>query len=177
MAAVQVPPSPGVGARRRGPKSLPKLPMSAFTPPNSGTSDRFPLPPSPSTLHPDKVIDAFAYADGNGLQQWNIEAGQSLSGRMDGVVIRLSDIHKDLSPAVTSYVSFPFRLISIWFLIVPFVLHRTDWSPASPPFPSYPLWSLSNLTMDLPPLYLQSLLLLLSQLPSPPFSPNPTLNN
>ena len=39
-------------------KPIPKLPLSVFTPPNSGTSDRFPLPPSPSAVHPAEVIDA-----------------------------------------------------------------------------------------------------------------------
>ena len=40
------------------PKNLPKLPLSVFTPPNSGTSDRFPLPPSPSVVHPSTITDA-----------------------------------------------------------------------------------------------------------------------
>ena len=44
--------------RRKGLKNIPKLPLSVFTPPNSGTSDRFPLPPSPSAVHPKAIVDA-----------------------------------------------------------------------------------------------------------------------
>src|SRR5215469_13109041 len=43
----------GVGARRKGPKSLPKLLMSVFSgPPSTGTQETFGLPPSPSHNHP-----------------------------------------------------------------------------------------------------------------------------
>ncbi len=90
MASVQPPPrSPGVGARRKGPKVLPRLPLSAFTPPNSGTSDRFPLPPSPSTVHPAKVVDANVISSISGLTAWNSEVGQVLGGRIGGVVLSL----------------------------------------------------------------------------------------
>ncbi|KAK0241724.1 hypothetical protein EDD85DRAFT_820111 [Armillaria nabsnona] len=87
-----MPPSPGVGLRRKGPKNLPRLPLSAFTPPNSGTSDKFPLPPSPSTVHPESVIDA-AVAVTNGpadLSKWKFEAGDVLGGRTSGIVLSLS---------------------------------------------------------------------------------------
>lgn len=46
----------GVGARRT--KPVPKLPLSVFTPPNSGVGEKFPLPPSPGTIHPDSIYDA-----------------------------------------------------------------------------------------------------------------------
>ena len=55
--------SPSVGARRKGAKVLPKLPLSAFTPPNTGTSDSFPGPPSPSTLRPAEIVDVYAAGD------------------------------------------------------------------------------------------------------------------
>ncbi len=59
VATLTTPPiSPGVGARRRGPKSLPTLPLSAFSPPDTGISDSFPLPQSPTTVHPERVVDA-----------------------------------------------------------------------------------------------------------------------
>lgn len=79
--------------RRKGPKSLPRLPMSAFSPPNSGTSEKFPLPASPSTVHPEKVIDSnVVVLDGDlNLSEWKKEAGQVLGGRIGGVVLSLPE--------------------------------------------------------------------------------------
>ena len=88
---IPTPPSPPhVGRRRKGPKTLPRLPLSAFSPPNSGTSDRFPLPPSPSTIHPDSVVDAHVVAAGD-LSHWKQEAGEVLAGRIRGVILSLQD--------------------------------------------------------------------------------------
>ncbi|KAK7005603.1 hypothetical protein R3P38DRAFT_2556195 [Favolaschia claudopus] len=94
----QQPPSPGVGLRRKGPKTLPSLPLSAFSPPNSGTGEFFPLPPSPSTVHPAVVVDAHvavANADST-LASWKKEIGQDLSTRVGGVVLSVpsSDAEK-----------------------------------------------------------------------------------
>lgn len=72
--------------RRKGTKQLPRLPLSAFTPPNTGTSDKFPLPPSPSTVHPETVIDAHVYGDAE-LTNWRKEAGETLGSRVTGVVL------------------------------------------------------------------------------------------
>lgn len=90
MSTAQIAPTPtSPGRRRKGPKTLPRLPLSAFSPPNSGTSDRFPLPPSPSTLHPDNVIDAHIVATNGDLSQWKQEAGKVLGGRIGGVILSL----------------------------------------------------------------------------------------
>lgn len=89
-------PSPGVGARRKkGPKTLPKLPPSAFSPPNTGTSDKFPLAPSPSTVHPDFVIDANVVVPVSGLAGWSSQVGQVLGGRIGGVVLSLRGMPED----------------------------------------------------------------------------------
>lgn len=80
----------GVGSRRKlGPKTLPRLPLSAFSPPNSGTGEKFPLPPSPSTIHPDSVVDAHIVATTGDLSQWKQEAGEVLGSRIGGVVLNL----------------------------------------------------------------------------------------
>ncbi|KAJ7178428.1 hypothetical protein C8R43DRAFT_973391 [Mycena crocata] len=91
MAAIPpTPPSPNLGVRRKGPKAgLPRLPLSAFSPPNSGTSERFPLPPSPSTVHPEFVVDAHIVAADADLASWKKEAGKALAGRIGGVVLSL----------------------------------------------------------------------------------------
>ena len=84
----QLPPSPGVGARRKGPKSLPTLPLSAFSPPNTGVSDSFPLPPSPSTVHPDSVIDASVR---DSIPEWKKQTAGSLDGRVSAVVVKAGE--------------------------------------------------------------------------------------
>lgn len=83
------PPSPGVGARRtKGPKNLPKLPLSAFSPPNSGVSDSFPLPASPSTVHPDRVVDASVAS--SAVDAWVNDIGKDdgLKKRFKAVVVK-----------------------------------------------------------------------------------------
>ncbi|KAI0318460.1 hypothetical protein OF83DRAFT_1115887 [Amylostereum chailletii] len=88
MSDLQTPPSPGVGARRKGPKVLPKLPLSAFSPPNSGVSESFPLPPSPSTVHPDRVVDASVRGP---LTTWSKQWKGTLEGRAKAVVVSASE--------------------------------------------------------------------------------------
>ena len=94
MSTAALPPTPkspgiSVGARRKGPKQLPTLPLSAFTPPNTGTSDRFPLAPSPSTLQPEEIVDAHVISSSGDLANWKSQAGQNLGGRIRGVVLSL----------------------------------------------------------------------------------------
>lgn len=80
--------SPGVGARRKGPKSLPTLPLSAFSAPNTGFSDSFPLPPSPSTVHPDRVVDASVRGS---ILEWKEQTSGALGGRVRAVVVKASE--------------------------------------------------------------------------------------
>jgi hypothetical protein len=81
--------SPGVGARRKGPKSLPTLPLSAFSAPNTGISDSFPLPPSPSTVHPDCVVDASVRGS---ILEWKEQtSGGALKDRIRAVVVKASE--------------------------------------------------------------------------------------
>ena len=75
--------------RRKFPKDLPKLPLSAFTPPNSSALDSFPLPPSPSTLKPAQVIDANVVSKDIHYSQWKKEAGKNLGSKIRGVVLVL----------------------------------------------------------------------------------------
>ena len=77
--------------RRKNPKTLPRLPLSAFAPPSASTSDSFPLPPSPHSVHPSQVIDANVILTDEdvGLTRWFGEAGTNLSERVVGVVLTL----------------------------------------------------------------------------------------
>lgn len=81
------PMSPSVGARRKGAKVLPRLPLSAFTPPNTGTSDSFPGPLSPSTLIPEEIVDVYSAGD---LSKWKEEAARGIGEKGKGVVLSLS---------------------------------------------------------------------------------------
>ncbi|KAJ3883586.1 hypothetical protein F5051DRAFT_363356 [Lentinula edodes] len=117
---MSVPPSPP-GGRRKGPKSLPKLPLSAFTPPNSGTSEKFPLAPSPSTVHPETVIDANVVAlnDDSSLSRWKIEAGPHLGSRIGGIVVLMSSGDED---SLSKYV----LNVPVVSVMVPFSLDKSD---------------------------------------------------
>ena len=93
MSSAQPPlPSPGVCARRRGPKNLPRLPLSVFTPPSSGTAEKFPAPPTPGAIHPKQVVDAQLRVENkNGLQQSTGDT-KDIGGRIGGVVIALNSL-------------------------------------------------------------------------------------
>ncbi|KAJ3724616.1 hypothetical protein C8R42DRAFT_701905 [Lentinula raphanica] len=122
---MSIPPS-SPGGRRKGPKSLPKLPLSAFTPPNSGTSERFPLAPSPSTVHPESVIDANVVAlnDDSSLSRWKAEAGAHLASRIGGIVVSL--------PLGTNDESLSKLDVPVVSVMIPFSLESSD-RPASLP--------------------------------------------
>jgi hypothetical protein len=85
--------------RRKAPQSLPRLPLSAFSPPNTGTSDSF-LPVSPSNVKLERIIDGHVVATGGDLAVWKKEAGPTLAG--GGVVLNLqgSDAEKTLAAYV-----------------------------------------------------------------------------
>jgi len=130
MSTAQIAPTPASpGRRRKGPKTLPRLPLSAFSPPNSGTSERFPLPSSPSTLHPDNVVDAHIVAT-NDLSQWKQEAGKVLGGRISGIILSLegkqSSEFEQTITELESHIDIP-----VVSLLVPFSLESAP--PASPP--------------------------------------------
>lgn len=102
MTATNPPVSPGVGARRKGPKSLPTLPLSAFSAPNTGISESFPLPPSPSTVHPDRVVDASVRGS---ILEWKEQTSGALGGRIRAIIVKASD--SELEAFVVSLPFFP----------------------------------------------------------------------
>lgn len=88
-----VPPSlSSTSGRRKGPKNLPTLPLSAFSPPNTGTSESFPIPPTPSTVVLDGVIDSHlrVTAEGQAAVGQDILKGVvfTLDGQQSGDVVK-----------------------------------------------------------------------------------------
>lgn len=94
-------------SRRRVPRPKPKLPLSAFSPPNSGTGDSFPLPPSPTTTHPNSIIDGnVIVANGDlKLSLWKAETGQILGSKVGGIVLSLpgADLEQTIGQYVITY--------------------------------------------------------------------------
>ncbi|PPQ63492.1 hypothetical protein CVT24_005149 [Panaeolus cyanescens] len=107
--------------RRKNPKDLPKLPLAAFTPPNSSAGDNFPLPPSPSALHPAHVIDANIVTNDFTYSQWKKGAGQQLSSKIKGVVLSLPDTA--LLKSALQEINPQSKVIS---LVIPFNLENPD---------------------------------------------------
>ncbi|KAI0063563.1 hypothetical protein BV25DRAFT_1990559 [Artomyces pyxidatus] len=106
------PPSPGFGARRKGIKTHPKLPLSAFSPPNSGVSESFPLPPSPSTVHPDRVVDASVRGS---ISKWKEETSGILAERVGAIVVQASEVELEGLEAQASAVGATILSVSIPF--------------------------------------------------------------
>ena len=77
---------------RKGPKVPLKLPASAFSPPNSGTGEKFPLAPSPSALRPKEIIDASVPVGVDlSLDSWKGKAAGELHDHVQGAVLFASD--------------------------------------------------------------------------------------
>ena len=83
---MSVPPTP-LSPNTRRHKVPPALPLSVFTPPATGTADRFPFPPSPSSVSAESVVDASVVVSSADLGQWNSEATAELKGKVSGVVL------------------------------------------------------------------------------------------
>ncbi|TDL26303.1 hypothetical protein BD410DRAFT_576545 [Rickenella mellea] len=124
-------PSPGVGARRKGPKTLPKLPLSAFSPPNTGTSDKFPLAPSPSTVHPEKVIDAHVTVRDGELSQWREETKSAIGVKAEGAVVSLQGLSLEEVEGAIQKLQSGSADTQIISILAPFPLENGV--PANPP--------------------------------------------
>lgn len=83
---MSVPPTPLTPGNRKG-RLLPTLPLSVFTPPATGTADRFPFPPSPTAVSAKSIVDGSVLASSADLSQWNSEATPELKDKISGVVL------------------------------------------------------------------------------------------
>ncbi|KAL1710557.1 hypothetical protein EV121DRAFT_251327 [Schizophyllum commune] len=105
---------------RKGPKVPLKLPASAFSPPNSGTGEKFPLAPSPSALRPKEIIDASVPVGADlSLDSWKGKAAGELHDHVQGAILFASD-------ASAASAAAPSSTIPILSLAVPFGLEDTE---------------------------------------------------
>lgn len=86
LPPMSVPPTPLTPGNRRG-KLPPTLPLSVFTPPATGTADRFPFPPSPTSVTAKSIVDGSVLVSSADLSQWNSEATPELKDKISGVVL------------------------------------------------------------------------------------------
>ncbi|KAH7888602.1 hypothetical protein F5I97DRAFT_1935098 [Phlebopus sp. FC_14] len=115
-----------------GPKNLPTLPLSAFSPPSTGTSDMFPLPPTPSTVFPAGVIDSHIRitADGD-LAQYKADLGQLVVDKIQGVVLTVQG-QQSADGIISSLEGLESRIgLPIYSVLVPFTLGQPP--PSGPP--------------------------------------------
>lgn len=127
---MSLPPTP-LSPNTRKHKVPPALPLSVFTPPSTGTADRFPFPPSPTSVTAKSIVDANVVVSSADLGQWHSEATAELKAKLSGVVLLVgADDAQQLVDKCVSDQSFP---ATTWNLI-PF----QDSNQASPTFPSYP---------------------------------------
>lgn len=83
---MSAPPTP-LSAGTRKHKVPPALPLSVFTPPATGTADRFPFPPSPTSVTAESIVDANVVVTSTDLTQWISEATSELKAKISGVVL------------------------------------------------------------------------------------------
>ncbi|PVF95264.1 hypothetical protein CPB86DRAFT_711581 [Serendipita vermifera] len=104
-----------LGARRNKPaKPIPRLPLSAFSPPNSGTGEKFPLPPSPATVHPEAVYDASARISSiDALNGYSSTLGNALSSRLKGVVVSIPEDAVNSVDSLIGSSTVPVQAISV----------------------------------------------------------------
>ncbi|KAF9653998.1 hypothetical protein BDM02DRAFT_3107195 [Thelephora ganbajun] len=115
---MSVPPTP-LSPNARKHKAPPALPLSVFTPPSTGTADRFPFPPSPTSVTAESIVDASVVVSSADLNQWKSEATAELKAKLSGVVLlaKADDVHQlveKLEPKIADVpilsVSVPFRI-------------------------------------------------------------------
>ena len=83
---MSVPPTPLSSSPRKH-RVPPALPLSVFTPPATGTADRFPFPPSPTSVSAQTIVDANVVVTSTDLTQWTSEATAELKDKISGVVL------------------------------------------------------------------------------------------
>lgn len=79
------------------------MPLSAFTPPSTGTADRFPFPPSPTSVTAGSIVDANVVVSSADLSQWKSEATSELKDKISGVVLLVKG--SNVEQVVEQYVS------------------------------------------------------------------------
>ncbi|KIJ18625.1 hypothetical protein PAXINDRAFT_71388 [Paxillus involutus ATCC 200175] len=129
MAPANAPPP--LGSVRRKCKQIPRLPLSAFSPPNTGTSDTFPLPPTPSLVIPQGVVDSHLQVTVDSEGVYNADISHLDQGKEKGVVLAVKGQSADVifsSPEALQSSVNDVRILSV---LVPFALE--DSTPSDVP--------------------------------------------
>ena len=138
LPPMSVPPTPLTPGNRKH-KVPPALPLSVFTPPTTGTADRFPFPPSPTSVTAQTVVDASVVVSSADLGQWNTEATAELRDKVSGVVlvVKADDVQQLVEKCVSD--QSPSRRLEL--------ISLQDLSQRFPKFPFCPYRSPSALKM------------------------------
>ncbi|KAF9227260.1 hypothetical protein BS17DRAFT_800320 [Gyrodon lividus] len=110
-----------INGRRKG-KEIPRLPLSAFSPPNTGTSDTFPLPPTPSLVIPQGVVDSHLQVTIDSEGVYKADISHLDQGKQRGVVLTVKGQSADAifsSPGALQSSVNDVRILSV---LVPFAL-------------------------------------------------------
>jgi hypothetical protein len=88
------------------------LPLSAFTPPSTGTADRFPFPPSPTSVAAESIVDANVVVSSADLIQWKSEATSELKDKIYGIVLLVKA--DNVLEVVEQYVPISLFVAIVW---------------------------------------------------------------
>ncbi|KIK97364.1 hypothetical protein PAXRUDRAFT_824993 [Paxillus rubicundulus Ve08.2h10] len=129
MAPANAPPP--LASVRRKCKQIPRLPLSAFSPPNTGTSDTFPLPPTPSLVVPLGVVDSHLQVTVDSEGVYKADISHLDQGKEKGAVLAVKGQSADVIFSSPEALQSSVNHVRILSVLVPFALE--DSTPSDVP--------------------------------------------